>query len=150
MKKIFSVISKLFTRGFALFSVLIIAVCLFGLIFQVSDLSSYLIFTFLAFAFALSLSFTVSDFIRNSSVIRNTVRFVLCYISLAAVFFFGGPLSSHLQINGGSNKGFAVLSVSVIFIVIYAVCGLISLLVSFIRKKIENSSEEYESMFDKE
>ena len=150
MKKIFSVISKLFTRGFALFSVLIIAVCLFGLIFQVSDLSSYLIFTFLAFAFALSLSFTVSDFIRNSSVIRNTVRFVLCYISLATVFFFGGPLSSHLQINGGSNKGFAVLSVSVIFIVIYAVCGLISLLVSFIRKKIENSSEEYESMFDKE
>ena len=57
MKKIFSVISKLFTRGFALFSVLIIAVCLFGLIFQVSDLSSYLIFTFLAFAFAIKLFF---------------------------------------------------------------------------------------------
>ena len=149
MKKTFSVISKLFSRAFAIFSVMTVAICAFGLIFNAQELNSYLVFAFIGFAFALSLSFTIADFIKNNAVIRNTVRFVLSYLSLAVVFFLCGPLALHEYVNG-SNKGYSILSISIVFILIYAVCGLVSLVVSAIKRKMDNENKEYESMFDNE
>ena len=149
MKKFSQVITKLFNRAFAVFSIMTVAICAFGLIFNAKELNSYLVFAFIGFSFALSLSFAIADLLKNNSVLRNTVRFILSYLSLAGVFFLGGPLALHEYING-SNKGYSILAVSVVFIVIYTVCGLVVLIVNSIKKKAENSDKEYESMFYKE
>lgn len=148
MRKTLDIISKFFFRTFCMFTLIVISVCVFGMIFKVVDLSSYLIFSFLAFSALLALSFLVSDFIKNNAVLKNAVRFVLSFACFAAIFFFGGPLTSYANISNTQNKGFAILAVSLVFVVIYVVVGLICILVNFIKNRIYNEKKEYEKMFD--
>ena len=148
MKNALNVIAKFFTRAFCLFTIITVAVCIFGMCFNVTDLSSYLVFSFLAFSGLLAFSFTVSDFIKNNSVIRNTVKFLLSYASLAVVFFLGGPLANHVTVNNTNGKGFTILAVSLVFVVIYVLIGVVALVAGFIKNKITNSNKEYENQFD--
>ena len=147
MKKAFDVIAKFFNRTFCIFTFIVIAVCIFGMIFEVVDLSSYLIFSFLGFSAMLGLSFLIGDFFKNSSVLRNAVKFILSYVSLVIAFFLGGPLSSYVASNNVSNKSFTILAISLAFVLIYALVGLVVLLVGFITRKVNNSKKDYESMF---
>ena len=148
LKNALKVIAKFFSRAFCFFTIITVAVCIFGMCFNVTDLSSYLVFSFLAFSGLLALSLTVSDFIKYSSVIRNTVKFVLSYASLVVVFFLGGPLANHVTVNSTNGKGFTILAVSLVFVVIYALIGVVVLVANLIKNKISNSNKEYEKQFD--
>ena len=148
MKKVSDILSKFFFRTFTAFTLITVSVCLFGLIFEVKQLISYMIFAFLGFSALLAVSFLIGDLIKNNSVLRNTVKFVLSYLSLVIMFFVSGPLSLHTYLNGSNNKGFTILAVSLAFVLVYFVIGLVILLVSFIKNKIANSDKDYESMFD--
>lgn len=147
MKTAFDIISKFFYRTFCIFSLLTLAVCGFGMLFHVQDLSSKIIFSFLGFSLMLSVSFLIGDFIKNNAVLRNAVKFVLSYFSVVVIFFLGGPLAAYTKAQHLQNKGFSVLAVSLVYVLIYAAIGLVVLLFNFIKNKILNNKTNYEKMF---
>lgn len=103
---------------------------------------------FFVFSLILGAVFAACDFIKNNSVIRRTLQFVLTYAGFALVFFTGSIFKEHLE--QMQNPAFSVLVVSFIFVVAYIAVALISLLIGFLVNRTENRSKEYVNMFEEQ
>lgn len=151
-KTIFDKIYLFFYRAFFCFTFITMAMAVFGKLMNTDELYKYMavkqLFTFFVFSLLFALSFTVADFIKNNVIIKRTVQFVLTYISLVAVFFLGGSFSNYVEASGVQNQGFSILSISFMFVLIYAVCALIVLIVKFLTGLVLNRSKEYVSIFE--
>ena len=147
-----SVINKFFARTFSCFSLITVAMSLVGLILNTDDMAKYLavnqILTFFYFSLLFALSFGICDLIKNSSVLRRTFQFVLTYASLVLVFFLGGTFGNYVSENAVQNKGFSILAISFMFVIIYVVCGIIAMALGMISKKANATEEEYKSIFE--
>ena len=152
LNTVFNVISKFFTRAFACNSLIVVAMSLFGYMTNTDEYSKYLsvkeILTFFVFSLLFALSFAIADLFKNNVILKRCAQFVLTYLSLAVVFFFGGSFSSYVEANNVQNKGFSILAISFMFVIIYTVCGVIALLFGFIKNKISDSKKQYESIFE--
>lgn len=152
LKKTITIISKFLTRTFSCFSLITLSMALIGSMMNTDELYKYLavkqIITFFVFSLLFALSFLIADFIRNNVVIKRCMQFVLTYISLVAVFFFGGSFSNYIESNSVQNKGFSILSISFMFVMIYVFCAVIVLICLFIKNRIVNSNKEYKSILE--
>lgn len=115
----------------------------FGKGLAISQLVSFFLFSVLV-----AVSFGIADFIKNSSIIRRTVQFVLTYASVVLVFFTSSLFKSYLS--GMQNPAFSILVVTFCFVLIYTCIAVLVLAASFVRNKIINSSKEYVNMFDEQ
>lgn len=151
LNKLFYAVSNFFRRTFCCFTLITAAMALIGRVVNKSDFSNYisvdLIVSFLLFSLLFALSFGISDLIKNNGVLKRFLQFILTYASVAVVFFAGGALGRYIEANGVQNKGFSILAISFVFVIIYVVCGLIALVASSVRKKIAGDKEEYSEMF---
>ena len=149
---IFNSISKFFTRAFACNSLIVVAMAVFGYLMNTDEFFKYLsvnqILTFFAFSLLFALSFGIADLLKVNVILKRCVQFVLTYLSLVLVFFLGGSFSSYIESNNVQNKGFSILAISFMFVIIYTVCGLVALLFGFIRNRISESNKQYESIFE--
>ena len=147
----FSVFSLFLKRTFACFSLLTVAFALVGKIVGGNELLNYLsvdfILSFFAFSLLFAFSFFVADFVKNN-ILRRFLQFVFTYIDVAVVFFAGGALENYVLSNAVQNKAFSVLAISFIFVIIYVVLGLLSLVSALIKSKLCNNNKEYSEMFE--
>ena len=149
--KILGVISKFLRRTFCSFTLVTVAMALVGKLINKSEFSNYIsvdhVISFLLFSLLFALSFGISDLIKNNSILRRFSQFILTYASVAVVFFAGGAFGNYVEANAVQNKGFAILAISFVFVIIYVVCGVVSLVASSLRKKFDYNKQEYEEMF---
>ena len=151
MNKIFNVISTFFKRAFACFSLLTLAFAIIGKSISGNEMLKYIsadfILAFFAFSVLFAFFFLVSDFVRNN-ILRRFLQFVFTYIDVAVVFFAGGALENYVLSIAVQNKAFSVLAISFIFVIIYVVFGLVSLVSALIKSKLCNNNKEYSEMFE--
>ena len=151
MNKIFEVISSFFRRTFCCFSLVTIAMAAVGKLVSENEFSNYisvnLILSFLTFSLLFALSFLIADFVKNT-VVRRFLQFVLTYASVAVAFFAGGAFENYVLTNAVQNKGFSILAISFVFVIIYVVCGIVTLVVSLVKSKLLNNNKEYKEMFE--
>lgn len=152
VKKIFDNVSLFFRRTFSCFSLLTLAFAVVGMLIKTNEYSKFiasdLIVSFFVFSSMLALSFAISDLFKNSAVLKGFIRFILTFISLCVVFFAGGAFSNYVAVNGVQNKSFSILAISFVFVIIYVVCSLVTILAGFIKRKISEGDKEYISIFD--
>ncbi len=104
--------------------------------------------TFFVFSCLLAVSFGICDFVKNNTVIRRTLHFVLSYASLALSFFTSSMFKEYLA--SMQNPAFSVLSISFIFVIIYTVVSVVVLVCRFLNNRFTNSNKEYTQLFDTE
>jgi len=152
MNKVLSAVSAFFRRAFCCFSLLTLVMALVGTLIKSNEYSKYIsvdrILSFFVFSLLFALSFAVADLIKESSIIRRTLQFVLTSISMAVVFLFGPAFSSYVDVNNVQNKGFSILAICFVYVIIYVVCGVVSLVIGALRKKLTSGDKEYNSMFE--
>jgi hypothetical protein len=66
------------------------------------------------------------------------------------VFFAGESFDNYVTQNAVQNKGFSVLAISFVFVIIYVVCSLVALVLSSLRTKLVNRNKDYKDMFQKQ
>ena len=150
---IFEKLSTFARRTLYCFALITLGMTFVGSLAKTDDTMHYLaseqMMTFFVFSLLFALSFFIADFVKNNIIVKRTIQFVLSYASLVAVFLFGGTFRNYVEQNSVQNPAFSVLSISFMFVVIYAVAALIVLVSSFLKVRLENSDKEYKSMFDK-
>ncbi len=99
------------------------------------------------FSCAASLGIGISSFVRNNSVIKQALRFVLVYAAFAVFFFAFGAGNSFIN-NESGNKVFTVICLTLMFVGVYVVSA--SLIYGFfaITKAIQNKNIEYTNQFE--
>ena len=151
--KIIGILSTFVKRTLYCFALIVLGMTLVGFVAGTDETMHYLssaqMLTFFLFSVLFAVSFFFADFEKKNVIIKRAIQFVLSYASLVAVFLCGGNFENYVEANGVQNPAFSVLSISFMFVVIYCVCGLLVLVSKFVASKIENSSKDYESMFDK-
>lgn len=152
IKTIFDKIYLFFFRTFFCFTFITMGMAIVGNLMNTDELYKYMavkqLFTFFVFSLLFALSFMIADFFSKNVIIKRTIQFVLTYISLAAVFFFGGSFTNYVEANGVQNTGFSILSISFIFVLIYAVCAVVVLVAKFVAGLVTNRNKEYVSVFE--
>lgn len=150
--KIYDVLSVFLKRIFCCFSLITLAMAIIGKSLNSGEISNYmsvdLIVSFFLFSALFAVSFGVADFFKNNSILRRFVQFVLTYACLYIVFIAGGAFESYVATNNIQNKAFSVLAISFAFVIIYAVCGAVAVLFSFIKLRLENKNNDYKEMFE--
>jgi hypothetical protein len=145
MKKLFETLSSLVRRLTLLYSILVtimavVSICITKYT-SPAVMSEFIMYSLL-FSFLTSLFTTLCEFIKNNAVIKNALKFLLIYASFALCFFAGAGIE-------GNNKLYTISMLSMGFVIVYAVCGIVKLAASSIAKKVKNNSAEYVSVFDK-
>ena len=150
--KIFDILSKFIKRTLYCFALITLGMTIVGSLAKTDDTMHYLaseqMMTFFYFSLLFALSFLIADFVKNNVIIKRTAQFVLSYASLVLVFLYGGTFENYVEDYSVQNPAFSVLSISFMFVVIYAVFSLIVLLAAYIKNKAVNSQTEYKSIFD--
>lgn len=150
--KILNVISKFFKRTFCCFSLLTLVMAVVGTVIKTNEYSKYIaadrILGFFLFSLLFALSFAIADIVKENSIIRRALQFVLTSISMAAVFLFGPAFGSYVDVNNVQNKGFSILAICFMYVIIYVVFGVISLAFGALRKKLTGCDKEYNSIFE--
>lgn len=152
-KVVLEKLSAFVRRTLYCFALIALGMTIVGSLAKTDDTMHYLaseqMMTFFVFSLLFAFSFFIADFITNNVIIKRSVQFILSYGSLVAVFLFGGTFQNYVEQNSVQNPAFSVLSISFMFVVIYAAAALLVLIGSFIKSRIENSDKEYKSIFDK-
>lgn len=152
--KVFNMISVFFRRTFCVFSLLLLVMSFIGSTVGADENVKYIasdrILGFFLFSVLFALSFFIADFVKENLVIRRTLQFVLTGISMAAVFLFGPAFSNYVDANNVQNKGFSILAICFVYVVVYVICGALSLAYGAVKKKLTCSDKEYDSMFEKQ
>ncbi len=151
MNKVMEFMSVFFKRAFCCFSLITVVMAIVGKLTNTSEFSNYisvnLIISFFLFALLFALSFGIADFVKNNGILRRFIQFVLTFAGVVIVFFVGGAFENYVSTNNVQNKGFSILAISFMFVVIYFVCGLISLVFGFIKSKLSRGNKDYKEMF---
>ena len=150
-----SIIDKIilfFKRAAYCFSFTVIAMAFVGKYLKLDEkmfgMSVDQILTFLLYALLFAASFLIADFIKDNAVIKNAVRFLLSYSSLVSIIMFGGSFESFREMSSTDNPDFSYMVImSMIFVCVYIVVSLLSLLKNFVVAKLTNSNKEYTSIF---
>lgn len=152
MKIVSEKISLFFRRTFRFFSLLTLSFAVIGLLIKNNEYSKYIaadiLISFFIFSALLAISFAISDLVKQNSILKGFIRFILSFASLSVVFFFGGAFNNYVVSNGVQNKGFSILAISFAFVIIYVLCSVISMIFGSISKRVSNSKAEYDNMFD--
>lgn len=152
LNKVLKLLSTFFRRTFCCFSLIALILSITGRIVNQDELSNYisvdLLISLFLFSLTFALAFAIADFVKENGIIRRALQFVLTYAGLVLVFFMGGTFENYVSVNAVQNKGFSILAISFSFVLIYVVCGVISLLLGYIKKKAENGEKSYDSMFE--
>lgn len=147
---VFEILRKFFIRTFTCFSLLTLSMAFVGLFNKSDELSKYLtvnqIFTFAIISLFFALSFLIADFVKNNTIIRRCVQFVLTYASFIGTWFLRGSLKNHVETNS-HNMAYSLLMISFGFVIAYVVCALIVLLIGAVRKAGTVKEQEYENVY---
>lgn len=147
---VFEMIRKFFVRTFTCFSLLTLVMAFVGLFNKSDELSKYLtvnqIFTFAIISLFFALSFLIADFIKNNTIIRRCVQFVLTYASFIGTWFLRGTLKNHVETNS-HNMAYSLLMISFGFVVAYVICALIVLLLGAVKKSAVEKELKYENVY---
>ena len=150
--KVLTVISTFFRRTFCCFSLQTLVMAVVGTVVTTNEYAKYIaadrIIGFFVFSLLFAVSFLVADFIKDSAIIRRTLQFVLTSVSMAVVFFFGPAFSSYVDANNVQNKGFSILAICFMYVIIYVVCGVVSIVLGSLKKRLTSNDKNYESMFE--
>lgn len=149
---VFDKISQFFKRTFACFGLITVCMALYGYVSNQDEYAKYIsvdmLLAFFVFSLLFALSFGIADFIKNNSILRRFAQFVLTYLSVAAVFFFGGVLRNYTEANNVQNTAFTILAISFVYVIIYVVCGAVVLVFNAIKSKLLSKNDDYENMFE--
>ncbi len=150
--KILTVISTFFRRAFCCFSLVTLTMAVVGTLVTTNEYVKYIasdrILSFFAFSLLFALSFLFADFVKENVIIRRTLQFVLTSISMFLVFIFGGAFGSYVDANNVQNKGFSVLAICFMYVIVYVLCSLFTLVLCALKKKLTCKEKDYDSMFE--
>ena len=150
-----SIIDKIylfFKRTVYCFSFTIIAMAVIGKYLNFDEgmmgMSVDQILTFLLYSFLFAASFLIADFIKDNTVIKNAVRFLLSYSSLISIIMFGGSFESFKDLSTTDNPDFSyIVILSMIFTATYVVASVLIMLRNFVVRKLTDSNKQYKSIF---
>lgn len=150
--KVYNVISIFIKRVFCCFSLLTLFMAVVGTLITTDEFSKYIatdrIQSFFLFSLMFAVSFFIADFVKENAVIRRTLQFVLTGVSMAVVFIFGSAFDSYIDINNVQNKGFSILAICFMYVIIYVICAIIAVALNAVKKKITGSEKNYDNMFE--
>ncbi len=148
-KKIFDAVSDFFAIGTNCYFWCSVFVTILSVVtasvkdYETPAVKSVLLLSCLLFSVLTALFVMLSKLIKNNSVIRNAVQFVLVYIGFVLSFLVGG---AYLD-NTSSNKLFTIVVMSGFFVVAYVVVVAINSVYKSILKRVVQGQEEYKDMF---
>ena len=105
------------------------------------------IFTFFWFSVLFSISCEIANFIKNNSVIKGAVRFILSLGSFVLIFYTSDSFAIYLSQK--QNKAYSIFMITFIYTLIYVISALLGALIKFVKNKVENSSKEYKQVYNK-
>ena len=101
-----------------------------------------------SFAFLIGASLTVASLVKSNAILRNALKFLLCYGSFALAFFSLSVFKGHIKTM--QNPALTILILSFCFVIGYVLVALINCVSCVVCKKIAGVEQEYISIYDKD
>ena len=152
IRYILSLIKSYVLKSSLCFTLVVAFFTLFGKITGMEEIFRGLavseLLSLFGFSFLVGAVLTASAFIANNAVLRNAVKFILCYGAFALVFFTSSIFKNHLDTM--QNPAMSVLILSFCFVIGYVLIAVICLCAKAIYKRYILDEQEYESIYGKD
>ena len=149
---IYTTVSRLFNRFFAVFGLLVLSMSAIGLLLNRDHVMfcDQILWTGL-FAFLVAAVFSATDFLVRKNVNLVAVRavhFILSYLAFLVTYVVGGAARSYFSANtADTNRVFMIICMTFLFIGVYAVVGFVRLGAQAFIRRAENGRKHYESIY---